>query len=47
MPSVLGSIPRNEKLIMLSLIRLNEEEKEKRLVRAVAKAISLVYGGNE
>ena len=47
MPNALGSIPRNEKLIMLSLIRLNEEEKEKRLVRAVAKAISIAYGGGK
>lgn len=44
---MLGSISRDEKLTMLALIRLNEEEKENILVRAITKAISIAYGGGK
>ena len=42
---MLGSISRDEKLTMFALIRLNEEERENKLIRAITKAMSIVYGG--
>lgn len=44
---MLKTISREEILTMLALIRLNEEEKENRLIRAIAKAISIAYGGGK
>lgn len=45
LPSELANISRKEKLTILALIRLNEEEKESKLISIISRAMSIAYGG--